>query len=159
MVERTLDGSPVSWLDHGNPRGDPYAWTGGAMRTLKTSRVVQPDPTSSFRMAVASGTSTDGYERYCFVWLWPLVKGTGSYGCLLAGVTVIWGTGEGADQFPLMTGLAADEVASLELFFPNGAHENVPVTDNVYAFQAPRAVPTKLVVYDAQHRVVGIYML
>ena len=159
VVERTLDGSRVSWLDHGNPRGDPYAWTGGAMRTLKTSRVVQPDPTSSFRMAVASGTSTDGYERYCFVWLWPLVKGTGSYGCLLAGVTVIWGTGEGADQFPLRSGLVGDEVASLELFFPNGAHENVPVTDNVYAFQAPRAVPTKLVVYDAQHRVVGIYML
>ena len=36
---------------------------------------------------------------------------------------------------------------------------NVPVTDNVYAFQAPRAVPTKLVAYDAQHRVVAIYML
>jgi hypothetical protein len=50
-------------------------------------------------------------------------------------------------------------VASLELFFPNGSHENVPVTDNVYAFQTPRAVPTKLVAYDAQHRVVAIYML
>jgi hypothetical protein len=161
VVERTLDGSRVSWLDHGDPRGDPYEWTGGAMRTLKASRVVQPDPTSSFRMAVASGTSTDGYERYCFVWLWPLVKGTGSYGCMLADITgtVIFGTGEGADQFPLRSGLVADEVASLELFFPNGARENVPVTDNVYAFQAPRAVPTKLVAYDAQHQVVGIYML
>jgi hypothetical protein len=161
-VERTLDGSRVSWLEHGDPRGDPYTWTGGAMRTLKTSRVVQPDPTSSFRMAVASGTSTDGYERYCFVWLWPLVKGTGGYGCMLAEVTgglPMVGTGEGADQFPLMTGLAADEVASLELFFPNGARENVPLTDNVYAFQAPVAVPTKLVAYDANHRVVGIYML
>ena len=54
---------------------------------------------------------------------------------------------------------SGDEVTSLELFFPNGVHENVPVTDNVYAFQAPRAVPTKLVAYDAQHRVVAIYML
>jgi hypothetical protein len=161
VVERTLDGSRVSWLDHGDPRGDPYAWNGGAMRTLKTSRVVQPDPTSSFRMAVASGTSTDGYERYCFVWLWPLVKGTGSYGCMLADITgtVIFGTGESADQFPLWSGLVGDEVTSLELFFPNGVHENVPVTDNVYAFQAPRAVPTKLVAYDAQQRVVAIYML
>jgi hypothetical protein len=35
----------------------------------------------------------------------------------------------------------------------------VPVVDNVYAFQAPRAVPAKLVAYDAHQRVVGIYML
>jgi hypothetical protein len=161
-VERTLEPSRVSWLDHGEPRGQPYAWTGDPSLALTTSRVVQPDPESSFRMAVAYGTSADGYERYCFVWLWPLVKGTGSYGCMLASVTgalPIFGAGVGADQFPLMSGLAADEVASLELFFPNGAHEDVPLTDNVYAFQAPRAVPTKLVAYDAQHRVVGIYML
>ena len=162
VVERTLDPSRVSWLEQGEPRGEPYAWTGDPSLTLTTSRVVQPDPQSSFKMAVAYGTSADGHERYCFVWLWPLVKGTGSYGCMLASVTgalPIFGAGVGADQFPLMSGLAADEVASLELFFPNGAHEDVPLTDNVYAFQAPLAVPTKLVAYDAQHRVVGIYML
>jgi hypothetical protein len=161
-VERTLDPSRVSWLDQGEPRGDPYAWTGDPSLAVTTSRVVQPDPESSFKLAVAYGTSADGSERYCFVWLWPLVKGTGSYGCALAGVTgalPIFGTGEGADQFPLMSGLAADEVASLELYFPSGAHETVPLTDNVYAFQAPLAVPTKLVAYDAEHRVVGIYML
>ena len=161
-VERTLDPSRVSWLEQGEPRGEPYAWTGDPSLAVKTSRVIQPDPESSFKLAVAYGTSADGYQRYCFVWLWPLVKGTGSYGCALAGVTgalPMSGEGVGADQFPLMSGLAADEVASLELYFPNGAHENVPLTDNVYAFQAPLAVPTKLVAYDAEHRVVGIYML
>jgi hypothetical protein len=161
-VERTLDPSRVSWLDQGEPRGEPYAWTGDPTLEVKISRVVQPDPASSFKLAVAYGTSADGYERYCFVWLWPLVKGTGSYGCMLASVTgalPMFGDGVGADQFPLMSGLAADEVASLELFFPNGAHEDVPLTDNVYAFQAPAAVRTKLVAYDAQHRVVGIYVL
>jgi hypothetical protein len=162
VVERTLDTSRVSWLEQGEPRGEPYAWTGDSSLALTTSRVVQPDPQSSFKMAVAYGTSADGHERYCFVWLWPLVKGTGSYGCMMASVTgalPIFGAGVGADQFPLMSGLAADEVVSLELFFPNGAREDVPLTDNVYAFQAPIAVPTKLVAYDAQHRVVGIYML
>lgn len=162
VVERTLDPSRVSWLEQGEPRGEPYAWTGDPSLALMTSRVVQPDPQSSFKMAVAYGTSADGHERYCFVWLWPLVKGTGSYGCMMASVTgalPIFGAGVGADQFPLMSGLAADEVVSLELFFPNGAREDVPLTDNVYAFQAPIAVPTKLVAYDAQHRVVGIYML
>jgi hypothetical protein len=161
-VERTLRPSRVSWLDQGEPRGEPYAWTGDPTLEVKTSRVVQPDPASSFNLAVAYGTSADGYERYCFVWLWPLVKRTGSYGCMLASVTgasPIFGDGVGADQFPLRSGLAADEVASLELFFPSGAREDVPLTDNVYAFQAPLAVPTKLVAYDAQHRVVGIYML
>lgn len=68
-------------------RGEPYAWTGDPSLAVTTSRVLQPDPESSFKMAVAYGTSADGYERYCFVWLWPLVKGTGSYGCALAGVT------------------------------------------------------------------------
>ncbi len=155
-VERTLDPSRVSWLEQGEPRGEPYAWTGDL------SLAVSCSPESSFKLAVAYGTSADGHERYCFVWLWPLVKGTGSYGCMLASVTgalPIFGAGEGADQFPLMSGLAADEVASLELFFPNGAREYVQLTNNVYAFQAPLAVPTKLVAYDAQHRVVGIYML
>lgn len=161
-VERTLDPSQVSWLEQGEPRGAPYTWTGDPSLALTISRVVQPDSESSFKLAVAYGRSADGYERYCFVWLWPLVKGTGSYGCMLASVTgalPIFGAGVGADQFPLMSGLAADEVASLELFFPSGAREAVPLTDNVYAFQTPLAVPTKLVAYDAQHRVVGIYML
>jgi hypothetical protein len=161
VVERPLASSHVTWLEHGEPRGDPYTWTGAAFRTLRTSRVVQPDPSSSFKMAIAYGTTTDGFARYCFVWLWPLVKGTGGYGCMLAEVTgalPMFGDGVGADQFPLMSGLAADDVASLELFFRNGAHENVPLTDNVYAFQVPRAVPTKLVAYDVNHQVVGIYM-
>jgi hypothetical protein len=77
----------------------------------------------------------------------------------VTGALPTFGAGVGADQFPLISGLAADEVAALELFFPNGAREDVPLTDNVYAFQAPAALPMKLVAYDAQHRVVGIYML
>jgi hypothetical protein len=164
-VERTLGPSHIGWLERGEARGAPYDWPGAAPETVVTSRLVHPNPDSSFEMGVAFGRDGGGQEAvgwYCLSWLWPLVKGSGSYGCAretVTGLLPMYGSGQGADQFPLFAGLAADDVASLELFFPNGAHEQVPLVDNVYAFQAPRALHTKLVAYDAEHRVVGIYML
>jgi hypothetical protein len=164
-VDRELGPSRVGWLERGESRGMPYVWPGAAPATVLTSRLVHPNAGSSFEMGVAFGKDREGDETagwYCLSWLWPLVKGDGNYGCsrdTVTGLLPMYGAGQGADQFPLFAGLAADEVASVDLFFPNGARLSVPVVDNVYAFQAPRAVAAKLVAYDAHQRVVGIYML
>jgi len=56
-------------------------------------------------------------------------------------------------QFPVYYGLVPDDVASLELVLANGAVSQVPITDNVFAFQAWSAEPAKLVGYDRDGRV------
>jgi hypothetical protein len=53
----------------------------------------------------------------------------------------------------------ADGVESLELYLSNGAREEVPIVDNVFAVQVPSACPAKLVAYDEEHRVVAINVL
>jgi hypothetical protein len=165
VVDHKIQSPHVSWLEQGEARGEPYDWPGSSLAELVNSRVFQPDPTSSFRLGVAYGFGSDGAERvswYCFAWLWPLVKGTTAWGCGRAGMPEGDITLESAgwsDQFSLYAGLAADGVASLELFFPNGSSEDVPIVSNVYAVQIPTFVYTKLVAYDAEHRVVGIHVL
>jgi hypothetical protein len=164
QVDYRIQSPHVGWLERGEARGEPFDWPGSAPEELVTSRLVEPGADSSFRVGIAYGFGSDGAERvpwFCLAWIWPLVKGPMSWACIQAQMADGDITIESAgwtDQFPMYAGLAADGVASLELFFPNGAHEEVPVVDNVYAVQIPMSVHTKLVAYDADHHVVGIHV-
>jgi hypothetical protein len=61
-----------------------------------------------------------------------------------------------AVQFPLWVGLAADEVARLELYHRDGSFDVVPIVDNAFSFQAARGEALKLVAYDKADRVIRI---
>jgi hypothetical protein len=62
-------------------------------------------------------------------------------------------------RFPILYGLVADHVASLDLFLSNGARESIPIADNVFALQAAAADPAKLVAYDREHRVLAVQIV
>jgi hypothetical protein len=61
-----------------------------------------------------------------------------------------------AAQFPLWVGLAADEVARLELYRRDGSFDEVPLADNVFSFHTARGEAAKLVAYDKHDRVIRI---
>ena len=101
---------------------------------------------TALAVAVAAG------DWYCLAWLWPLVQHAYATSCVRAGTFPFMESAipPSSGQFPLYIGLAPDAVASIEVYFPGGATEQVPIVDNVFAFQAWRAQPAKLVAYDAE---------
>ena len=62
------------------------------------------------------------------------------------------------DQFWLLSGVASDAVARIELFLADGERWPVPLTDNTFAIQVPRThYPVNLVAYDAQGHVIAVH--
>lgn len=160
----TIADSTIAWLENHEARGEPFDWPESGP-AIERARLLRPNPASSFEVGVAYAKADDGAENgdwYCLAWLWPLAARSGSYGCernRFADVTIQATWPSGGEQFPLYVGFAADAVARLELFLANGARENVPITDNVYAVTIPQSMATKLVAYDSEGRVVGVHVL
>ena len=162
-VQRTLGPGTIGWLVHHEPRGQSLAqariprssmigfhMAGG----IAFARVLRPDPQSSIRIVVAL-VGRHG-RNLCIL---TLGAGTGGGGCgvrlapIDAGLTL----DQGGDQFAVLSGLARDGVASLDLFLADGERWPVPLTDNAYAIEVPRdKFPVSLVAYDGDGRIVGI---
>jgi hypothetical protein len=166
-AERTLEAGSVSWLQREEPRGDPYQWPFEFPATVLYSRVVRPDPTSSFRVAIALGEEADWRENgrwYCLAWFWPLVpdsktsRGCGRVDNVMTGLT-LQGTSSGFGEFPHWVGIASDEVARLRIFYESGDTKNVPIVDNLFSFYVDGVQGSKLVAYDAHGQVVRVMRL
>ena len=163
-VDRTLTDGSIGWLDRGEARGQPFAWPSEYPQRILHSRMLAPDPTSSFRLGLASAEGTNWQTEgrwYCLAWLWPLAPASFSSMCtradaVAAGLSISGAWPTAGQQFPLWVGMAADEVARIELFYRDGTTQPVPVSDNVFAFYTPRLEPVKLVAYDHEGRVVKI---
>lgn len=165
-IEHDLGSPRVGWLERGETRGDPYEWRlpDGTVSVLPQMRSVHPNPVTSLRVLVSrspAGLSGQKEPTYCLTHVWPLSpRPTG----VMCGPntrfgTIMLATASGIPfdaQFPVHYGLVADGVESLDLFLFNGAREEIPIVDNVFALQAPSAYPAKLVAYDEEHRVVAI---
>ncbi len=160
VVEHPIASPRIGWLDRGESRGDPYEWRlpdGSTLPGLDNLRTFRPNPDTSMRVAVGR-TTLSGAGAYCTTNVWPLqLRPTGmmcdpvggpSGTITLAAATTIFDA-----QFPVYYGLVPDGISSLELVLANGAVIKVPVTDNVFAFQAWSPQPAKLVGYDEQDRV------
>jgi hypothetical protein len=166
-VERVVEPTGIGWLDRQEERGRPFEWPHdrGAV-DVGFARSVKPDATGAFRMGVAAGQGTvDASEGrwFCLQWQWPLVEESG-YACIRAEFSrshvIRISAYAGGDQLPIETGLASDEVASMELFYADGERQPVPLRDNVFAVQLRRAdLPGKLVAYDRPGKVIGIELL
>jgi hypothetical protein len=163
-VERTLTSGSIGWLERREARGEPFAWRNTYPQHIVWSRQLEPDPAKTFRVGIAVGQGTDANTRgrwYCLAWLWPLVENSFSDFCGRAdavdsGLTYIGAWPSAGVQFPLWIGMTSDDVASIELFRPDGSHVAVPLLDNVFTFQTSKREPAKLVAYDRDGRVVKI---
>lgn len=169
-IERDLESSGVGWLDRGETRGEAFDWRlpdGAPDSTPPRMRSIHPNPTTSLRVLVGrSSFGLSGREEptYCLTHVWPLSARPSGFRCApktrLGVVMPAIGSAIPFDaQFPVHYGLVADRVESLELYLSNGAREEIPIVDNVFAVQVPSADPAKLVAYDDDHRVVAISVL
>lgn len=161
-VERTLTSGSIGWLENGESRGEPIQWPDGSPRT-RHAQMLEPDPSSSLRLVIADTEERKGPggKMLCLGTLWPLVRGSFSSLCSRAdtidsGFNVSSAWADDAQQFPLWTGIASDEVSRIELFFGDDSTEEVSLRDNVFAFYARRGEAVKLVAYDHEGRVVKI---
>jgi hypothetical protein len=163
-VKPALTNGSIGWLDRGEPRGEPFKFPGHGPMRIVEARLLEPDPATSFRVGVARSEGTDWRTAgrwYCLAWFWPLIRGSSMSMCsrddpIETGLFYSASLMSSAVQFPLWVGLAADEVAGLELYHRDGSVDAVSLVDNVFSFHTLRGEATKLVAYDKNDRVVRI---
>jgi len=162
-VQRRLGRGTIGWLIHHQPRGQSlaqahiprsmligYHLSGG----IAYARVLRPDPRSNLRLVV-SLIGKRGHN----LCLLTVINGGAGGGCSvrLAPITANLTLDQGGNQFAVLSGLARDGVASLNLYLADGERWPVALTDNAYAVDVPRdKFPVALVAYDTAGRIVGI---
>jgi hypothetical protein len=166
-VERTLEAGSIGWLKRGEPRGEPFAWPYDFPDRVLYSRALAPDPSSSFRLALAYGEDADWRENgrwYCTAWLWPTVPGSlSTRGCgrenLIDSGLTYHGVSPVAGGFPHYVGLASDDIGRITIFYEDGSVQQVPLRDNVFSFYVAADLHSKIVAYDHEGRIVSIHLL
>lgn len=166
-VDRTLTEGSIGWLERGEPRGEPFEWPYDFPDRVLYSRMLAPDPSSSFRLGVAYGEDPDWRENgrwHCLAWFWPLVPGSlSTRGCgrdnLIAAGLTYHGVSPVAGGFPHYVGLASDDVGRIEIFYEDGSAQQVPLRNNVFSFYVAADLHSKIVAYDHEGRVVSIHVL
>ena len=129
--------------------------------------MLAPDPSSSFRIALAYGEDPDWRRNgrwYCTAWLWPTVPGSlSSRGCgrdnLIDSGLTLQGVSPVVGGFPHYVGLASDDVGRIEIFYEDGSTQRVPLQDNVFSFYVAADLHSKIVAYDQQGRIVNVHLL
>lgn len=168
QVERKVEGGSIGWLERREPRGDPIDQAGPFGDRIVFGRLLRPDPSSFMRVRVvlvdrASNPAAGDEPDLCYG---VLRGGLSTYGCarfrdyfghrnpsaFRVGVEQF-----GGDQYSLVSGIASDDVARVELYLATGERVSVPLKDNVFFAQAARArFPARLVAYDALGAVIGV---
>jgi hypothetical protein len=172
-------GGTIGWLERREPRGEPFPphrrELGFSLGTRVFARRLQPDPESAVRVgATLFRASADsrmlnvrpGEIVLCVSEIRPLGRGTG-YGCNTPGPQGPFPAGDplsftflGPEQITQLAGLAADQVAAIDLYLASGRIVPAALRDNAFLVQAPTTqLPGKLVAYDDQRRVIGMQPL
>lgn len=168
-VERTVEGGRVGWVDRREERGEEPPANARFLRIadgrFEFARVLTPDASSYKRILFGVGTlprfaSRPERPSFCV----SLISGGGAGGgCndlanpfLNGPIMASLSQFGGGDQFATIAGAVADEVARLELYVASGARVAVPLRDNAFLVEAPRAeFPMRLVAYDSAGLVIG----
>jgi hypothetical protein len=177
-VEREVSGGRIGWLEAREERGEPLDVIPPQVLNppplqrfpvqsllgphVVFGRVVEaPDPARSFRLALALSADRPGGEvKYlCTV---RFEGNAASGGCVLypdlfERAPFHDGGGRyGAGAFNTMTGIASDDVARLEILLADGTRIDVPLADNAFIVDVPRAgLPGRVVAYDSGGRVIS----
>jgi hypothetical protein len=169
-VERHIEGGSIGWLERREPRGEAGTPTylrqlGHTLANVEFARLLTPDPKSSMRILVAIGTLNVPFGPRTHALCVFLVSADGAGGgCYPAAHTftrepLMWGESlaDGGGQYTTLSGVASDDVARLDLFLATGERRQVPLADNAWAIQVPRAkYPVRLVAYDDADRVIAV---
>jgi hypothetical protein len=165
-VDTTFQPGSVGWLERREPRGEPFTWPYDSPDRILYSRVLTPDPTSSFRLALAYGEDPDWQKNgrwYCVAWFWPLLPDSPSRGCARVDIVstglMLEGTSPIVGSFTHYVGIAADEVARIAIFYEGGSVQRVPVNDNVFSFYVATNRSSKLVAYSDAGQVIRLFVL
>jgi hypothetical protein len=174
-VEARFTGGTIGWVARREERGEP--WGPGALRgfgTVLFSRAIQPDPDEPLRIGV-SLIRGGGYTTrrpgtddvlLCSSELRPLAPKVSSVGCVRREGSHFFAPGQpvtlsgmGPTQLLVVTGLAADGVARIDVQLGNGRVVPAALKDNVFAVSVPSSQRAKLVSYDEHGRVIDLSVL
>jgi hypothetical protein len=172
-VERTVVGGSIGWFARREPRG-VSARAAKLRQNCCTgfARIVYPDPDDFLGVAIGDETLASyralppggpglAANAICI----GLVSGSGfGVGCrdsdrlFGAGpLDLSWGFSGGGQQTWIVSGVASDDVARIEVFLGNGEHWRAPLRDNATAFRIQRAkFPARIVGYDDAGRVIYV---
>jgi hypothetical protein len=175
-VQARFTGGTIGWVERREQRGE--AWSPGRsgfgrLGTVLFSRAIQPDPDSPLRIGVslfrpdrhaARGPQIDGL-LLCSSELRPLAPNASGAGCVRREGSHFFHAAPltlslmGPAQLSLVTGLAADDVARIEVHLASGRVIPAALRDNAYAVSLPSSQRAKLVSYDERGRVIGLTVL
>jgi hypothetical protein len=177
-VERPVSGGRVGWVEDREPRGEPLdvlpagtvrgvppaTHRPGAESNVVFGRVLAPDPDRPLRMVVTlNAHRPGGPPAGLCTWLVMREHGAGG-GCMpypdvfeRSLMPASGMQGRGSDAFLTLSGIASDDVARLEALLADGQRAAVPLKDNAFLVDLPRAkLPARLVAYDSEDRVIGV---
>ena len=172
-VEREITGGRIGWFERKEPRGVPAKGLGGRLDCCTGfARVVYPDPNDFLGVAIGDRTLIARQIRQSphfpageNVICTGLVSRGGFGGSCrdasrLFGAGPLdlgWGFSGGGQQFWIVSGLASDDVARIEVFLGNGDRWRAPLRDNVTAFRVQRVkFPLRIVGYDDVGKVIAV---
>jgi len=172
-VERKVDRGTINWFVRREPRGVPAATAGLRQDCCNGfARVIYPDPDDFLGVAIGDKTlrpagapPIPGHK----IPEDPICVGLVSRGGFGVGcrdrqqlfrrgpLELTWGFSGGGQQSWIVSGLASDDVARIEVFLGNGERWQAPLRDNATAFRIQRAkFPARIVAYDAAGRVIDV---
>jgi hypothetical protein len=162
-VERHVGRGAIGWFERREPRGEPapqlvlddlrdHVWG-----NVRFARVIQPDPHDYLRMLFAEWDT--GIVCAHFVTREGVIGGGCSPRLMSRARTlsVTAGYSGAGQQFWVLSGVAADDVARIEAFLATGERRPVPLADNAVIGRIPAAkLPARVVAYDDEGRIVDI---
>jgi hypothetical protein len=169
-IDRQVEGGRIKWLEAREPRGEPLdvlpsgedSLGPGFRRNVLFGRVLTPDPDRPTRIVLTlNAHQPDGPPAGLCPWLVGRGSGAGG-GCTpypFAGTPILSSgfMAYGFNAFVTVSGVASDDVDRIDALLADGQRAEVPLVDNVFVVDLPRAnLPARLVAYDEEDRVIGV---
>jgi hypothetical protein len=174
-IEREVTDGRIGWLEDREPRGESldvlpadFRAMGAGTRRLRGhpdvlfGRVLTPDADRPVRMVLTLNANKPGgpAKGLC---TWLVTRGGGGGGCtpypeIFERRAIAEGlSGEGSRAFVTISGIASDHVARIEALLSDAQRADVPLQDNAFIVDLPRAnLPALLVAYDEDGKVIDV---
>ncbi len=177
-VEREVTGGTIGWLERREPRGEPLEVLPERTRTTVLGhrpgpigrtptnvifgRVLTPEQGRPLRLVVTLNAHRPG-GPVAGLCTWVVSRAGAAGGCapypkVFAKAPFSSGMmGGGSGAFMTVHGVVSDDVDRLEALLADRQRVDVPLADNAFAVDLPRAkLPARLVAYDSEGRVIAV---
>ena len=167
-IERQVEGGRIKWLEERELRGEPLDVLPSGedslgprfTRNVLFGRVLTPDPDQPTRIVLTLNAHRPGGPP-AGLCPWVVGRGGGGGGCTPYPFTrtllTSTFTANGSNAFVTGSGVASDDVARIDALLADGQRVEVPLVDNVFLVDLPRAnLPARLVAYDEEDRVIWV---